>query len=112
MSIAGPVAIRWLMAPEEPDPWEYLEQLTRRPLWQSLAACRGTGPDRHFPARGASLVATRALCASCTVRSECLAYALADPDLAGVWGGTTDRERRRMRRDAKDPRSEPGFIAV
>jgi hypothetical protein len=37
---------------------------------------------------------------------------MADPDLAGVWGGTTDKERRRMRKDAKDPRPEPGAIAV
>ena len=102
----------WLMLPGEPDPWEYLEQLTRRPAWQSQSACRGTGPDSFFPARGASLRATRVLCASCRVRSDCLAEALADPDLAGVWAGTTDRERRRIRRDAKDPRSEPGAIAV
>jgi WhiB family redox-sensing transcriptional regulator len=42
--------------------------------------------------------ATRELCEGCPVRQECLGAALADPDLVGLWGGTTDRERREMRR--------------
>ena len=40
----------------------------------------------------------RAVCGACTVRSDCLAYALADPSLVGLWGGTTEKERRQMRR--------------
>jgi hypothetical protein len=38
-----------------------------------------------------------AVCAGCDVRAECLAAALADPNLVGVWGGTTSRERRELR---------------
>ena len=72
-----------------------------RPEWHRRAACRGQGTDDHFPVRGAQTIAAKAVCAGCVVRSECLAYALADSNLVGIWGGTSERERRRMRRDAR-----------
>ena len=51
-----------------------------------------------FPyALGANAAKARAICSTCPVRQECLAHALADPESAGVWGGTTDRERRKDR---------------
>ncbi len=85
-----------------------LSAMLARPSWHQRAACRGQGTDAHFPVRGSSTTAARAVCAGCVVRSDCLATALADPDLKGIWGGTSERERRIMRRDAKIPRSCTG----
>jgi WhiB family redox-sensing transcriptional regulator len=69
-----------------------------RPEWHKYAACRGGGTLRWFPGLGDSTSAGRAICGECMVRFECLDYALADPALQGVWGGTSDRERAAMRR--------------
>jgi WhiB family transcriptional regulator, redox-sensing transcriptional regulator len=71
--------------------------LTRRPSWQAQAACRGTGVDPYFPARGTSTEPAKSTCAVCSVREPCLAYALADPEIVGVWGATSAKERARMR---------------
>jgi WhiB family redox-sensing transcriptional regulator len=90
----------WLMAgPNEPEPIPFnIDDLLRRPTWQAEAACRGNGAPTFFPTRGASLEPARALCARCMVRQPCLAMALADPELQGVWAGTSAKERRTMRR--------------
>jgi hypothetical protein len=90
----------------EGDPAEVVEavaellELARRPAWHRYAACRGQGVSEWFPARGQSLDTARAACAGCTVREECLAAALEVPahDDNGVWGGTSVRERLRLRR--------------
>jgi WhiB family redox-sensing transcriptional regulator len=58
----------------------------------------GQGPDAFIRGPKADYGATRALCEGCAVRQECLAVALADPDLVGLWGNTTDAERRELRR--------------
>ena len=90
----------WLIANDESDPSAWLAELTRRPQWHAEAACRGTDPNAFIPARGANgaLVArARAICATCPVTEECLAYAMADSDCVGIWSGTTAQERRAMR---------------
>lgn len=69
------------------------------PDWMDQANCRGMDPDVWFPARGESLARQRAICAACTVRDQCLEYALAHGMNHGVWGGQSERERRRIRRD-------------
>ena len=69
--------------------------------WQDRGACRGVDPGLFFPARGESLAAARAVCAGCPVRRECLEHALAQPEKFGVWGGTSERERRVLRRDRR-----------
>lgn len=66
--------------------------------WVRRASCRGRGVDPYFPPGGGSTIAARAVCSGCPVRPECLAYALADPGLQGVWGGMSDAERRVLRR--------------
>lgn len=78
--------------------------------WQDAAACRGTdvvlffGPDgERQPERDIRERQAKALCASCPVRSECLAYAISRPEKYGTWGGLNEDERaserrRRMRR--------------
>ena len=72
-------------------------QLLRRPRWQTLGACRGERVEMFIPDRGGPTARAKQLCARCTVRTECLRYALAVPDLVGYWAGTNERERRRLR---------------
>lgn len=71
-----------------------------RPEWMSEGACIGSDPDLFFPARHetGALAEALAVCRTCPVRVECLEYAVANRD-AGVWGGTTDRQRRKIRKD-------------
>jgi WhiB family redox-sensing transcriptional regulator len=65
--------------------------------WVEHAACKGTDLDDWFPVRGGSLTALRAICAACPVIDRCRTYALAHPSLIGVWGGTSERQRRLIR---------------
>ena len=68
-----------------------------RPAWMANAACSRAVTAEWFPGKGRAPTTARAVCRSCPVQSDCLDYALANEDLAGVWGGTTERERRAMR---------------
>jgi WhiB family redox-sensing transcriptional regulator len=71
----------------------------RRPAWQRRAACRGKGAATSwFDGSPEALEAARAVCEGCSVRTECLQFALDDRTIVGCWGGTTDAERRRMRK--------------
>ena len=75
-----------------------LDDLLGRPAWQRRAACRGLGTQRFVTGRGGGGYAkAKEMCAGCSVRSECLEVALADDELVGLWGGTTEVERREMR---------------
>ncbi len=71
--------------------------LTRRPTWMRDAACREHPDVSFYPELGQSLEPARAVCAGCLVRGECLEHALEHGE-RGVWGGTSDRERRAIRR--------------
>lgn len=62
------------------------------------ANCRGCDPALFYPERGAPLGEARAVCRGCTVREECLEYALINGEKHGVFGGLSERERRRLRR--------------
>jgi len=66
--------------------------------WQGKGNCLGVDPDLFFPERGTSTAAPKAVCAGCVVRDECLEYALVNGEKFGVWGGLSERERRRIRR--------------
>lgn len=66
--------------------------------WQALARCAEVDPEIFFPERGGSSKAARAVCNECCVRQECLLYALNNREQFGIWGGTSERERRRLRR--------------
>lgn len=68
------------------------------PAFMDLGSCRGSDPDVFFPDRGESLEPAKAICAECIVRDECLEYALDNRERFGIWGGTSERERRRLRR--------------
>ena len=64
--------------------------------WRNRAACRGVDPDVFYPVSEEDAVQAKAICAQCPVREACLEYALAARERDGVWGGATERERRRM----------------
>jgi len=66
--------------------------------WHKQAACRGHGPDDFVRGPKFTYDDVRALCETCPVREQCLEFALADGTLTGLWGGTTDAERREIRR--------------
>ena len=66
--------------------------------WQDRASCLGMDPDLFFPERGASTREAKAICAACPVRIDCLEFALAHGEKFGIWGGMSERERRRIRR--------------
>jgi len=71
--------------------------------WRNQAACRDSDPDLFFPigSAGASvdeIVAAKAVCRSCPVEQKCLQYAFETNQETGIWGGTTEEERRRLRR--------------
>jgi len=68
--------------------------------WMNDAACAGQGPDVMFPVTMVDQQrATQAICAGCPVRRECLGYALANYIDDGIWGGTTEEQRRWLRRE-------------
>ena len=66
--------------------------------WQERANCLGVDPNLFFPERGASTREAKAVCKGCEVRDDCLEYALANGEKFGIWGGLSERERRRVRR--------------
>lgn len=69
--------------------------------WMNAALCAQTDPEAFHPGKSETNTAAKRTCAACDVTTECLAYALADPSLEGVWGGTSQRERQAMRRKAR-----------
>lgn len=66
--------------------------------WQAQALCAQTDPDCFFPEKGGSTREAKAICIGCPVRTECLAYALEIDARYGIWGGLSERERRRLKR--------------
>lgn len=68
--------------------------------WQTDALCAQTDPEAFFPEKGGSTREAKRICDGCEVRSECLDYALANDERFGIWGGLSERERRKLRREA------------
>lgn len=80
--------------------------LPEPPDWQTRAACLNADVDTWFPEKGGTAIPAKRVCNGddhrppCEVRQECLGYALAHEEDFGVWGGLSERERRRMREPA------------
>lgn len=68
------------------------------PEWITRAACRGTPTHIWFPPRGESAAQAHAICATCPVIDECRTYALDNRERFGIWGDTSERQRRRLQR--------------
>jgi WhiB family transcriptional regulator, redox-sensing transcriptional regulator len=68
--------------------------------WQERALCAETDPEAFFPEKGGSTREAKKICTGCEVKAECLEYALSNDERFGIWGGLSERERRRLRRRA------------
>ena len=68
--------------------------------WQERALCAQTDPEAFFPEKGGSTREAKRVCSGCEVRAECLEYALGHDERFGIWGGLSERERRRLKRRA------------
>jgi WhiB family redox-sensing transcriptional regulator len=75
--------------------------------WMFHARCRGISPAEFFPSDGTGVETAQRVCAVCPVRSECLEYALINRIEHGVWGGASERERRRILRRRRDVATTP-----
>jgi WhiB family redox-sensing transcriptional regulator len=64
--------------------------------WQEDALCAETDPEAFFPDKGGSTRAAKRICQRCGVRSECLEHALVNGERFGIWGGLSERERRKL----------------
>ena len=68
--------------------------------WTELAVCAQVDPEMFFPEKGGATKEAKRLCFTCEVRKQCLDYAMANEERFGVWGGHSERERRKMLRAA------------
>ena len=68
--------------------------------WQERALCAQTDPEAFFPEKGGSTREAKRVCLTCEVRSECLEYALENDERFGIWGGLSERERRKLKKRA------------
>lgn len=64
--------------------------------WSKRAACRGLDPTIFFPLTDDEADSAKVVCGACAVRELCLEHALGQREREGVWGGCTERERRRI----------------
>ena len=76
-----------------PDP----EPVFEIPAWQDNALCAETDPEAFFPEKGGSTREAKQVCRACEVRAECLTFALERDERFGIYGGLSERERRRLR---------------
>ncbi|PKW12563.1 transcription factor WhiB [Saccharopolyspora spinosa] len=79
---------------------ELFEATDEEQEWQERALCAQTDPEAFFPEKGGSTREAKRICAGCEVRSECLEYALQHDERFGIWGGLSERERRKLKRRA------------
>jgi WhiB family redox-sensing transcriptional regulator len=66
--------------------------------WALDSACRGLDSSMFFPGHDGDSEPALLVCSGCAVRDECLDFALETRQRYGIWGGTTERQRRRMMR--------------
>lgn len=66
--------------------------------WHDQALCAQTDPEAFFPEKGGSTREAKRICQACGVRDECLEYALLHDERFGIWGGLSERERRRLKK--------------
>lgn len=69
--------------------------------WRQHSACKGVDPDIFYPASDEEAEVAKAVCGQCPVRQPCLEYALGTRERDGVWGGATEKERRRILRQRR-----------
>ncbi len=82
------------MSDSAPLPFKEIDVLG----WHEQALCAQTDPEAFFPEKGGSTREAKRVCGSCDVKMECLEYALSNDERFGIWGGLSERERRRLKR--------------
>ncbi len=95
---------RWAPVPKVIANDEIAQKVpTMSATWRKRAACRGIDVEIFYPITDddADAAEAKAVCAECPVRQACLEHALAHREREGVWGGTTERERRRIVRQRR-----------
>jgi len=92
VSVVGPAPVDLVLIESDDLPPEL--------AWQERALCAQTDPEAFFPEKGGSTREAKRVCMSCEVRAECLDYALAKDERFGIWGGLSERERRRVKKQA------------
>ena len=93
-----PVAV--VIAVQKPAPMQDdTEEAVNELDWQERALCAQTDPEAFFPEKGGSTREAKRVCLSCDVRVECLDYALENDERFGIWGGLSERERRKFKKD-------------
>jgi WhiB family transcriptional regulator, redox-sensing transcriptional regulator len=86
------------LVPETPAPLPLAALLSGdAEVWMDRALCAETDPEAFFPEKGGSTREAKQVCRNCDVRAECLEYALLNEERFGIWGGLSERERRRVR---------------
>ena len=80
--------------------------------WRDQAACKSVPTETFFPTvEDAGIPTTLAkLCAGCPVKSECLDFAVSDSTIFGIWAGTDEKERRKMRQSKQKGKTPPGPV--
>ena len=72
-----------------------------KPSWWHQAACRGLDPSIFYPVSDDEADQAKGVCAQCDVRQTCLEHALGQREREGVWGGASERDRRRIIRQRR-----------
>lgn len=77
--------------------------------WQDEANCLGVDPDLFFPEQGASTREAKDVCRGCVVRKDCLEYALANGEKFGIWGGLSEKQRKKLRKQRAQANRKTGI---
>ena len=77
-----------------------LEAETEEGSWQERALCAQTDPEAFFPEKGGSTREAKKVCLTCEVRQDCLESALSNDERFGIWGGLSERVRRKLKKRA------------
>lgn len=80
--------------------------------WREQALCAQTDSEAFFPEKGGSTREAKKVCLSCEVRDECLEAALYNDERFGVWGGLTERERRKLKKRIEQPVGSTALTAA
>lgn len=78
-----------------------LQHLNTEQKWWDLGACRGLDSGMFYPDDEASTISAKSVCSTCAVQATCLEHALTIREKAGVWGGASERDRRRIIRQRR-----------
>ncbi len=87
-------------APDHPTT-DHEEAALRDMSWRDRGACRGLDPEVFYPETDEQAGEAKTVCSECTVQAKCLEHALTHREKEGVWGGATERERRRIIRQRR-----------